>query len=70
MLKIKLQIAEKILVGVKSINADAELTAQDIAGMLEYPPDVTMGDLAFPCFKLSKADSILPPLLLPPFFRR
>ena len=55
MLKIKLQIAEKILVGVKSINADAELTAQDIAGMLEYPPDVTMGDLAFPCFKLSKA---------------
>ena len=55
MLKIKLQIAEKILVGVKSINADAELTAQDIAGMLEYPPDVNMGDLAFPCFKLSKA---------------
>ena len=22
--------------------------------MLEYPPDTTMGDLAFPCFKLSK----------------
>ena len=54
MLKIKLQIAEKILEGVKSINAEAELCAADIAAMLEYPPDANMGDLAFPCFKLSK----------------
>ena len=54
MLKIKLQIAEKILMGVKGINPDAPLTAAEIADMLEYPPDATMGDLAFPCFKLSK----------------
>ena len=54
MLKIKLQIAEKILVGVHAINPDALLTADEIASMLEYPPDTTMGDLAFPCFKLSK----------------
>ena len=54
MLKIKLQIAEKILEGVHAINPAAELTASEIAGMLEYPPDATMGDLAFPCFKLSK----------------
>ena len=54
MLKIKLQIAEKILAGVKGINPDAPLTAAEIADMLEYPPDTTMGDLAFPCFKLSK----------------
>ena len=54
MLKIKLQIAEKILVGVHSINPDAPLTAEEIADMLEYPPDNSMGDLAFPCFKLSK----------------
>ncbi len=54
MLKIKLQIAEKILVGVHSINPDAPLTATEIADMLEYPPDTSMGDLAFPCFKLSK----------------
>ena len=54
MLKIKLQIAEKILVGVHSINPDAPLTAAEIADMLEYPPDNSMGDLAFPCFKLSK----------------
>ncbi len=55
MLKIKLQIAEKIYEGVKAINPDAEISAEDIAGMLEYPPDTSMGDLAFPCFKLSKA---------------
>ncbi len=54
MLKIKLQIAEKILVGVHGINPDAPLTAAEIADMLEYPPDTSMGDLAFPCFKLSK----------------
>ena len=54
MLKIKNQIAEKILVGVHSINPDAPLTAAEIADMLEYPPDASMGDLAFPCFKLSK----------------
>ncbi len=51
---IKKRIAEQILVGVKCINPDAELTAAEIAAMLEYPPDPTMGDLAFPCFRLSK----------------
>lgn len=55
MLKIKTQIAEKILEGVKRINPDVEISAADISGMLEYPPDPGMGDLAFPCFKLSKA---------------
>ena len=55
MLKIKLEIAEKIYEGVKKINPDAEICASDIAGMLEYPPDAEMGDLAFPCFKLSRA---------------
>ncbi len=52
---IKKRIAEKIVAGVKAIKPDAELNAQDVAGMLEYPPDANMGDLAFPCFKLSKA---------------
>ncbi|MCL1792562.1 MAG: arginine--tRNA ligase [Oscillospiraceae bacterium] len=26
----------------------------ELAEMIEYPPDITMGDLAFPCFRLSK----------------
>ena len=54
MLKIKSLIAEKIYGSVKSINTDAEISAKDIVPMLEYPPDASMGDLAFPCFKLSK----------------
>ncbi|MBE6699683.1 MAG: arginine--tRNA ligase [Ruminococcaceae bacterium] len=52
---IKLRIAEKIASAVLSINAEAQLNAQDVAAMLEYPPDSNMGDLAFPCFRLSKA---------------
>ena len=32
-----------------------ELLGEDeILGMLEYPPDRTMGDIALPCFKLSR----------------
>ena len=52
---IKLRIAEKIATAVLAINAEAQLNAQDVAAMLEYPPDSNMGDLAFPCFRLSKA---------------
>ena len=55
MLNIKAQIAEKIHENVLLINPSAEISASDIVGMLEYPPDSSMGDLAFPCFKLSKA---------------
>ena len=51
---VKLRIAEKIASAVLTINADAQLNAQDVAAMLEYPPDSNMGDLAFPCFRLSK----------------
>ncbi len=51
---IKTRIAEKIVEGVKMIRAEAELTVEAVVSMLEYPPDPTMGDLAFPCFKLSK----------------
>ena len=51
---IKKRIAEQIVAGVHAINADAELNPADVAAMLEYPPDPTMGDLAFPCFRLSK----------------
>ncbi len=51
---IKKRIAEKLLSEVKQINPTTVLTPEDIAGMLEYPPDANLGDLAFPCFKLSR----------------
>lgn len=45
--------AEKLLIEAinKSFAFESELNIFD---MLEYPPDTTMGDLALPCFKLSK----------------
>ena len=55
MLTIKKRIAEAILGKVLSVAPDAALTAEEIVGLLEYPPDAAMGDLAFPCFRLSKA---------------
>ncbi len=54
MLNIKAKIADTILGGIKGISAEADISAADIALWLEYPPDVNMGDLAFPCFRLSK----------------
>lgn len=51
---IKGRIAEQIVQAVKTLSAEADLTATDVAAMLEYPPDANMGDLAFPCFKLSR----------------
>ena len=54
MISIKKSISEKISEIMKKINADANIEASDIEKMLEYPPDEKMGDLALPCFKLSK----------------
>ena len=54
MLAIKSEIAQSIAQTIKGINASAELDASTILGMLEYPPDEKMGDIALPCFKLSK----------------
>ena len=31
------------------------LSSADVFVMLEYPPDKSMGDLALPCFRLSKS---------------
>lgn len=55
MLKIKQLIAQNIGEQIKKINPAAELTAEELALMLEYPPDAQMGDLALPCFKLAKS---------------
>lgn len=38
-----------------------QITSEEIFAMLEYPPDPEMGDLAFPCFKLSKTLRMAPP---------
>ena len=60
MLQIKSAIAKNIIDKLKSINPQIELTECDVAGMLEYPPDSKMGDLALPCFKMSKTLRMAP----------
>jgi arginyl-tRNA synthetase len=47
--------AESLLLGaLKKSFPDANTEGLSIIDMLEYPPDTSMGDLALPCFKLSK----------------
>ena len=48
MKNIKAKIAEHI-------SKKFEIEASLIESMLEYPPDKSMGDLALPCFRLSKS---------------
>lgn len=56
MLQIKQLLAGEILGGVKTVSPEgaAALTEADILNLLEYPPDPAMGDIALPCFKLSR----------------
>ncbi len=51
---IKKLIAEKLTEGIAALGAPTSPDVAELAGMLEYPPDDTMGDLALPCFKLSR----------------
>ena len=67
MLTIKNHIAEKLYSKFAALTegnpAAADTTASDFADYLEYPPDDNFGDLAFPCFKLSKAMRMAPPMI-------
>ena len=61
MLTFKKNISEILADTIADQFGSAILTAGDICSMLEYPPDSTMGDLALPCFKLSKVLKAAPP---------
>ena len=47
-------VSNKVLDVIKTNFQGIEMLPEDISVMLEYPPDSNMGDLALPCFKLSK----------------
>lgn len=63
MLKLKNKLAEKILLKLNEKNDSHGLDTGAITGMFEYPPKSEMGDLAFPCFHLSKALRAAPPVI-------
>ncbi len=48
------QVAKALAESIEALAGNAVLTAEEVGGMLEYPPDPAMGDLALPCFRLSK----------------
>ncbi len=54
MKKFKKLIAEKISTACASAFPGTVVDVDDTEALIEYPPDASMGDLALPCFKLSK----------------
>jgi len=55
MIVLKKKTAELIKCAVDKYYGEDLISYDTVLGMLEYPPDTTMGDLALPCFKLSKS---------------
>ncbi|MBQ3489920.1 MAG: arginine--tRNA ligase [Clostridia bacterium] len=61
---IKYHIAQAISEASAKIWGEAlAISADTIPAALEYPPDTSMGDLAFPCFKLSRTLRAAPPVI-------
>ena len=54
MFNFKKVVSKDLLESIKVISPDVTLTEADVLGMFEYPPDSSLGDIAFPCFKLSR----------------
>ena len=62
MKKLKQTAAALILEAAAKVFPGAEMpAAEEIVTLLEYPPDSAMGDLAFPCFRLSRVLRSAPP---------
>ena len=54
MLKLKKKTADILSRAVSMKFGEGLLSSDEIFAMLEYPPDKSMGDIALPCFRLSK----------------
>ena len=59
----KNRLSEILEEQIRAAFPGAEISAGDISDMLEYPPDSTMGDVALPCFKLSRTLRSAPPAI-------
>ena len=54
MLILKNKTAQLLAECIKEKFGEGLLSAEEIFTMLEYPPDTSMGDIALPCFRLSR----------------
>ncbi len=59
----KQQISELIFDALCKLGASDAVSKEDIIKALEYPPSPENGDIAFPCFRLSKALRKSPPMI-------
>ncbi|MBR1585076.1 MAG: arginine--tRNA ligase [Clostridia bacterium] len=59
----KQRIADLVGDMLRAAFPDAQGLPDDLAALLEVPPDPALGDYAFPCFKLSKALRMGPPMI-------
>ena len=63
MLTLKKKTAQMLADTVAKVFGEGLLSANEIFEMLEYPPDRSMGDIALPCFRLSKSLRKAPPMI-------
>ena len=59
MLKLKQRIAESLAATLASMTPEPVPGADELATLLEYPPDSAMGDLALPCFRFAKVREVV-----------
>ena len=63
MFNFKNTVAADLLECIKTLSSEIALTKDDVMSMFEYPPDSSLGDIAFPCFKLSRVLRKAPPVI-------
>ena len=68
MTEFKQNIASSVKETIAKLYPAAIISEEEIFEMLEYPPDDTMGDVAFPCFKLSRTLRAAPPKIAAALF--
>ena len=59
----KQRIADLTQEMIRAAFPEAQGVPEDLAALLEVPPDPSLGDYAFPCFKLSKTLRMAPPMI-------
>ncbi len=63
MITLKRKTADLLADAVQKCFGEGLLSADEIFAMLEYPPDSSMGDIALPCFRLSRTLRKAPPMI-------